>query len=41
MHPRAKHQITPPPQSLDLQFSACQWKQKIGIGHYENVEKWL
>ena len=29
------------PQSLGLQFSKCQWKQNISIGHYEKIEKWL
>ena len=27
-----------PPHSLGLCFSECQWKQKIGIGHYEKME---
>ena len=29
------------PQSLALQFSGCQWKQNISVGHYEKIEKWL
>ena len=29
--------LTPPPQSLGLQFSKCQWKRTIYINHYE---KW-
>ena len=28
-----------PPQSLDLQFFECQWKQSISIGHYETIIK--
>ena len=28
-------------QSLGLQFSECQWKWDISIGHYEKIEKWL
>ena len=31
----------PTPQSLGLQFSECQWKWNISIGHYEKIEKWL
>ena len=36
-----KFPTTDPPQSLGLQFSKCQWKQNISIGHYEKIEKWL
>ena len=36
-----KFQITDPPQSLGLQFSKCQWKQNISIGHYEKIETLL
>ena len=36
-----KFQTPTPPKSLGLQFSKCQWKQNITIGHYENIEKWL
>ena len=36
-----KIQITdPPPESLGLQFSKCQWKWNIIVGHYEKIEKW-
>ena len=38
---RENFQITDPPQSLGLQFSDCQWKGYISIGHYEKIEKWL
>ena len=31
----------PTPQSLGLQFSKCQRKWNISIGHYEKIEKWL
>ena len=30
----------PPPQSLGLQFSECQQKWNISVGHYEKIEKW-
>ena len=34
----AKFPITdPPPKSLGLYFSECQWKWKIGISHYEKL----
>ena len=36
-----KFQITDPPQSLGLQFSECQWKWNITVGHYEKFKKWL
>ena len=35
-----KFQITDTLQSLDLQFSECQQKWSISIGHYEKIEKW-
>ena len=40
MHCMEKFQITDPPTSLGLQFSKCQRKQNICIGHYEKIEKW-
>ena len=36
-----KFQITRPPQRLGLQFSKCQWKQNISVGHHEKIEKLL
>ena len=36
-----KFPITNPPQSLGLQFSECQQKQNINVGHYEKIEKCL
>ena len=36
-----KFQITDSPQSLGLQFSECQQKENISVGHYEKIEKWL
>ena len=36
-----KFKLLTPPQSLGLQFSKCQQKWNISIGHYEKIEKWL